>query len=62
MTKTKATRARNTLEYKQETVRLIDEGQSIARAQTLGMIQQTLFNWVSRRNAKASRPVLTANP
>jgi transposase len=47
MTKTKATRARYTLEFKQEAVRLVEGGQSIAAAaQTLGVVQQTLFNWV----------------
>jgi transposase len=47
MTKTKATRARYTLEFKQEAVRLVEKGQSLAEAaQTLGVVQQTLFNWV----------------
>ena len=46
MTTTKATRARYTLEFKQEAVRLVEGGQSIAAAaQTLGVVQQTLFNW-----------------
>ena len=48
---TKAKRARYTLEYKQEAVRLVESGQSIAAAaRSLGMVDQTLFNWV-----KASR-------
>ena len=46
MTK-KTTRARYTLEFKQEAVRLVEGGQSIAAAaRTLGMIEQTLHNWV----------------
>ena len=44
---TKTTRSRYTLEYKQEAVRLVDGGQSIAAvARTLGVVDQTLFNWV----------------
>ena len=41
MTKT-TTRARYTLEFKQEAVRLVEGGQSIAAAAR----HQTLFNWV----------------
>ena len=48
---TNGKRARYTLEYKQEAVRLVEAGQSIAAAaRSLGMVDQTLFNWV-----KASR-------
>jgi transposase len=44
---TKTTRARYTLEFKQEAVRLVEGGQSIAAAaRTLGVIEQTLHNWV----------------
>ena len=52
MTKPKAApRARYTLEFKQEAVRLVEAGQSFAAAaRTLGVVDQTLFNWV-----KASR-------
>jgi transposase len=47
----KTTRARYTLEFKQEAVRLVEGGQSQASvAKTLGLVEQTLFNWV-----KASR-------
>jgi transposase len=47
----KATRASYTLEFKQEAVRLVESGQSQAAvAKTLGLVEQTLFNWV-----KASR-------
>src|SRR5271163_2412809 len=43
----KGTRARYTLEFKQEAVRLVESGQSIAAAsRTLGLVEQTLFNWV----------------
>ena len=48
MTKPKAApRARYTLEFKQEAVRLVESGQSIASVgRTLGVVDQTLFNWV----------------
>ncbi|MDY0329817.1 MAG: IS3 family transposase [Thiomonas sp.] len=46
MTKT-TTRARYTFEFKQEAVRLVEGGQSMAAAaRTLGVVDQTLFNWV----------------
>lgn len=44
---TKTTRAQYTLEFKQEAVRLVRGGQSIAAAaRTLGLVEQTLHNWV----------------
>ena len=44
---TKVTRARYTLEFKQEAVWLVESGQSIAASsRTLGLVEQTLFNWV----------------
>ena len=44
---TKTARARYTLEFKQEAVRLVEGGQSIAAAAgTLSVVEQTLFNWV----------------
>jgi transposase len=48
MTKPRATpRARYTLEFKQGAVRLVESGQRIAAAaRTLGVVDQTLFNWV----------------
>jgi transposase len=47
----RSTRASYTLEFKQEAVRLVESGQSQAAvAKTLGLVEQTLFNWV-----KASR-------
>ena len=40
---TKTTRARYTLEFKQEAVRLVEGGQSQASvAKTLGLVEQTL--------------------
>ena len=43
----RATRARYSLECKREAVRLVESGQSIASAsRTLGLVEQTLFNWV----------------
>ncbi len=44
---TKTVRSRYTLEFKQEAVRLVDSGQSMAAAaRRLGLAEQTLFNWV----------------
>jgi len=43
----KAVRASYTLEFRQEAVRLVTGGKSIAAAaRSLGVVQQTLFNWV----------------
>jgi transposase-like protein len=51
MTKT-AQRARYTLEFKQEAVRLVEGGQSIAAAaRSLGVVDRTLFNWVKAHRA-----------
>jgi transposase len=48
---TKTSRARYTLEFKQEAVRLVENGQSIAAAaRTLGVVDQTLFNWVKAQS------------
>jgi transposase len=42
---TKAESARYTLAFKQETVRLVEDGQTIAAAaRTLGVVNQTPFN------------------
>ena len=47
---TKTTRARYTLEFKQEAVRLVEGGQSIAAAaRALSVVDQTLFNWVKAK-------------
>lgn len=55
MTKKKtssATRARYTMEFKLEAVRLVEKGQSIAAvARSLGVVDQTLFNWVKVHKA-----------
>ena len=43
----KAIRRRYTLEYKQEAVRLVASGQRVsAAANVLGIVEQTLANWV----------------
>lgn len=42
----KAKRAQYTLEFKLEVVRLVKAGQSMAVAATLGVVEQTLYNWV----------------
>ena len=43
----KAKRARYTLEFKQEAVRLVETGQTLAAAaRSLGLVEQTLHNWV----------------
>jgi transposase len=55
MTKKKtssATRAQYTMEFKLEAVRLVEKGQSIAAvARSLGVVDQTLFNWVKLQQA-----------
>ena len=49
---TKATRKKYTLEFKQEAVRLVDSGQGLASAaRTLGVVEQTLSNWVKAHRA-----------
>jgi transposase len=49
---TKASRKQYTLEYKQEAVRLVESGQSLAAAaRSLGLAEQTLFNWVKAHRA-----------
>jgi transposase len=51
MKMTKSKRAQYTLEFKLEAVRMVESGVTIAAAaRKLGMVDQTLFNWV-----KASR-------
>ncbi len=45
-------RGRYTLEFKQEAVRLVESGQSIAEAaRSLGVVEQTLSNWVKAARA-----------
>jgi transposase len=48
----KAIRRRYTLEYKQEAVRLVTSGQRVsAAAKSLGIVEQTLANWVKADKA-----------
>ena len=48
----KLTRRRYTLEYKQEAVRLVTSGQRVAAAaKALGIVEQTLANWVKAEKA-----------
>jgi transposase len=45
-------RARYTLEYKQEAVRLVRGGQSVSSvAKNLGLSDQTIHNWVKADSA-----------
>jgi transposase len=45
-------RGKYTLEFKQEAVRLVESGQSIARAaRSLGVVEQTLANWMKAHRA-----------
>jgi len=62
---TKATRGRYTLEFKQEAARLVESGQSLAVARSLGVVEQTLGNWVREHRAgtlqgASSKPQVTA--
>jgi len=44
-------RGRYTLEFKQEAVRFVESGQSIAEAaRSLGVVEQTLSNWVKAQH------------
>jgi transposase len=54
----KLTRRRYTLEYKQEAVRLVTSGQRVAAAaKALGIVEQTLANWVKAEKAGQLRGV-----
>jgi transposase len=45
-------RGRYTLEFKQEAVRLVESGQTLASAaRSLGVVEQTLGNWVKLHRA-----------
>ena len=60
---TKTTRARYTLEFKQEAVRLVESGQSIAAAaRMLGVVEQTLFNWVKAQASGQAQRRLNSKP
>jgi len=49
---TKAKRGRYTLEFKQEAVRLVESGQTMAAAaRSLGVVEQTLGNWIKLQRA-----------
>jgi transposase len=51
---TKAKRGRYTLEFKQEAVRLVESGQTMAAAaRSLGVVEQTLGNWIKLHRAGA---------
>jgi transposase-like protein len=62
---TKSTRARYTLEFKQEAARLVESGQTTAAAaRSLGVVEQTLGNWVKAHRAgtlKGVRAEMTQN-
>ena len=54
----KLTPRRYTLEYKQEAVRLVSSGQKVAAAaKALGIVEQTLANWVKAEKAGRLRGV-----
>jgi len=54
----KLIRRRFTLEYKQEAVRLVSSGQKVsAAAKALGIVEQTLANWVKADKAGQLRGV-----
>ena len=45
-------RGRYTLEFKQEAVRLVESGQTVASAsRSLGVVEQTLGNWIKLHRA-----------
>ena len=49
---TKSKRGRYTLEFKQEAVRLVESGQTMAAAaRSLGVVEQTLGNWIKLHRA-----------
>jgi transposase len=46
----KTPRALYTLEFKEEAVRLVESGQTMAEVgRALGIVEQTLFNWVKAK-------------
>jgi transposase len=48
----KGSRGRYTLEFKQEAVRLVESGQTMAAAaRSLGVVEQTLGNWIKLHRA-----------
>jgi transposase len=63
---TKSKRGRYTLEFKQEAVRLVESGQTMAvAARSLGVVEQTLGNWIKlhragRLKGAGGKPQVTA--
>jgi transposase len=63
---TQAKRGRYTLEFKQEAVRLVESGQTMAAAaRSLGVVEQTLGNWMKLHRAgtlkgASGKPQVTA--
>ncbi len=52
-------RGRYTLEFKQEAVRLVESGQTLAAAaRSLGVVEQTLANWVKLHRAGKLKGVI----
>jgi transposase len=52
-------RGRYTLEFKQEAVRLVESGQTLASAaRSLGVVEQTLGNWVKLHRAGKLKGVI----
>ena len=55
-------RGRYTLEFKQEAVRLVESGQTLAAAsRSLGVVEQTLGNWIKLHRAGALKGVSGKN-
>src|SRR5688500_15626499 len=62
---TKSTKARYTLEFKEEAVRLVTSGERVATvARNLGVSEQTLHNWVKAAGSgglkSSAAPVVSA--
>jgi transposase len=63
---TKSKRVQYTVEFKQEAVRLVESGQTIAAAaRSLGVVEHTLGNWVQEQRAGklkgvSNKPQVTA--
>jgi len=63
---TKVKRVQYTIEFKQEAVRLVESGQTIAAAaRSLGVVEHTLGNWVQEQRAGklkgvSNKPQVTA--
>ena len=59
---TKSKRGRYTLEFKREAVRLVESGQSAASvARTLGVVEQTLGNWIKAHGSRQGASDCRAN-